>query len=433
MKKLSIFIFVLSLLFGVVLQSAVIAVTGQYYSGGSYELTIYSNNQFAGTTSPSPGVVYVDYGLSYQVTAQPNPGYIFNGWYLNGIYQHKMHTITVTMLHDNVLMASFTQEGVSLNITTYPSHEGTTNPPPGILFFQYGTPVTVTAYPANDSVFSGWYLDGEFMGTETSITVPMNASRDLEAYFVGSSSTPPDDPLPQSNLTLSCKSHTTYSDFSVEIGGTLETDQGEPIPSAGIVFELSVNGGSSWETLSFVNTDLNGEFSVSWKPSVTGYFLLKALWIGNPSYIGTDVVVNFAVTPFEQQSVFSVTSNSTLTGLAFDSNSSEFHFNVEGPSGTTGYTNVIIPKSLVEDSSTIRVYVDEDEMTRECVSQGDAWSLTFTYSHSTHQVVVDLDAEPLTASDVPLTDSPLVLVLIVAAIVAAAVIITIIVMKKTQK
>jgi uncharacterized repeat protein (TIGR02543 family) len=392
-KILVMSILVSSLLIGVILQPASIQVKGQYPV--PYRLTVQVNNSIAGTTTPRPGVTYVDYGLSIQVTAKANPGYVFKGWYLNGIYQHELTTITITMLHDNTLMAAFSQEAVSLSVTTNPTQGGTTNPPAGTMFYQYGSSVTVAAQPNADYVFNGWYLDGVFMGTQTSITVSMDGNHELGAFFGGVTPIPEQPPvqLPPAVLTVSSESYTTYSDFNIKINGAL-TGNGVGLPLTGVLIYLSVNGGQSWDVLSYVNTDANGEFSVSWKPSVTGEFLLNATWSGNSEFSAASDLVNFAVTPFEEQSVFSVTSNSTISGLQFDSETNELGFSVTGPSGTSGYTVVVIPKSLVSDISAITVTMDGNAIDYDYTSKTDSWRIVFNYQHSTHQVVLNLETEP---------------------------------------
>ena len=60
-------------------------------------------------------------------------------------------------------------------------------------------------------------------------------------------------------------------------------------------------------------------------PSASGNYAIKATWSGNDVYSSVSTIVNFAVAPFDnqEQNVFSVTSNSTLTGLTFDSTTNE--------------------------------------------------------------------------------------------------------------
>ena len=93
---------------------------------------------------------------------------------------------------------------------------------------------------------------------------------------------------------------------------------------------------------------------------------------------------------------------------------------------------MLIPKSLVSDVSSIKVYVNESEVTFNSASKADAWELFFTYPHSTHQVVVNLDA-PLPPPDSSFFETPLGMALIVGGIVAAAVVVAFVVVRKRRK
>ena len=143
-----------SLLLGIIMQSSNAAAQYPF----RYRLTISNNNYSGGYTNPGSGTIQIDYGLSYQVSATANPGYVFSGWYLNGIYQNKLTTITVTMLHDNTLTATFSQQATSLEVSVNPAEAGTTNPPQGTLYYPFGNSVQVSVQPNSGYTFSGWYL-----------------------------------------------------------------------------------------------------------------------------------------------------------------------------------------------------------------------------------------------------------------------------------
>jgi parallel beta-helix repeat protein len=198
-------------------------------------------------------------------------------------------------------------------------------------------------------------------------------------------------PYNMSLLNLSCKSSTSYSNFRVEISGSL-TAGSAGIPAVQVLISYSVNGGVSWIDLTTISTDASGKFMAVWAPSFSGNNLLKATWTGNLEYSGTSIVVSFAVAPFEEQSVFSVTSNSTLSEFSFDSANKKLSFGVAGPSETTGYVDVFIPKSLLNDVSTLSVYLDGNQVAFTADSQGDSWLVSLTYAHSTHNVVMNLNA-----------------------------------------
>jgi hypothetical protein len=87
---------------------------------------------------------------------------------------------------------------------------------------------------------------------------------------------------------------------------------------------------------------------------------------------------------------FFVESNSTVTKLFFNSTNSELSFTVSGESGTTGYTEITIAKSLVSSIQDVKVYLDGNQLNFAITEKGDSWLLRFTYTHSTHDIVVSL-------------------------------------------
>ena len=197
--------------------------------------------------------------------------------------------------------------------------------------------------------------------------------------------------LAKPTLELSCSSSTSYSGFKVEMQGNLENNE-TAIAAAPILLSYSVNGGKSWEDLTLVHTASDGSYSATWNPSVTGSYLIKATYEGDETNLGTAKIVNLAITPYGNNNVFSVSSNSTVSSLVFESEHNELRFSVSGESGTTGYADVYIAKTLVQDPSNIEVIFDEEELNYTVTSTEDAWLLHFTYTHSIHNVVVNLES-----------------------------------------
>jgi hypothetical protein len=113
---------------------------------------------------------------------------------------------------------------------------------------------------------------------------------------------------------------------------------------------------------------------------------------GNSVYSNSSTIVNFVVTPFEQQTVFSVTSNSTVTALYFNSTGNQLSFSTNGTSGTTGYVDIYVPKSLVADASSLKVFLDGAPLIYTATAQDDAWLVSFTYHQSSHEVTINLDS-----------------------------------------
>ena len=200
------------------------------------------------------------------------------------------------------------------------------------------------------------------------------------------------------NLEVSCQSSTTVSNFRVEITGNLTCD-GAGLLGLPILLSYSVDEGNTWNELTTVGTDNNGNFLAVWLPSVTGNYLLKAEWAGNANYSETSKVITFAVLPFGEQSVFSVTSNSTISALAFNSTSGELDFTVNGPEGTTGYCVAYIPTSLITDASNLKVFLDGNPVSYNVESLGNAWLVSFNYHHSTHEVIMEMNAADSTVGN----------------------------------
>ncbi len=228
--------------------------------------------------------------------------------------------------------------------------------------------------------------------------------------------TPSPTALPQTTplLSISCRSSTSSTNFRVDIDGRL-TANGSGLTEAAVLLSYSIDGGSSWNQLTLVKTTGDGTFAATWMPSVSGSFSIKALWAGDSAYSGTSNIVNFVIEPLDERSVFSVSSNSTLFGLFFDSANKQLSFNVTGSPGTTGYADIYLPKTLISEASSLKVYLDGNPLPYSAQLQGDAWLVSFTYHHSTHRITMDLG----TGSSTTQTINPLVEWTIVGGVLTA--------------
>jgi hypothetical protein len=354
------------------------------------------------------------------------------------------------MTKDYNLVAVFSVRTVCLTISNNPSQGGHTVPEAGIWNYTYGSAVTVTEYPAAGCNFSGWYLDGIYQGLGTSITVPMTQDRQLGAFFAGdipnpspeptSAPTPTPNPasnLPVPSLSFFCASSTTSSGFKVDLEGALFYNQ-IGLSGSGILFAYSVNDGASWHDLAYLITGDDGNFSAVWMPSASGNYIVKGTWLGDDAYAPVSTTMNFAVTPTENQNhnVFSVSSNSTLSALAFDSAKDQLAFTVSGPSGTVGYVQVCIPQSLMPVIANLKIYLDGQEVPYHTFAQDNAWIITTAYGHSTHSVVMALDGSSGPGIISGISDSltvPILAAVVVVSLLIAIVSITLLSRQKRQK
>jgi hypothetical protein len=124
----------------------------------------------------------------------------------------------------------------------------------------------------------------------------------------------------------------------------------------------------------------------------TGKYVVKAECVGNVTIQGTTAIADLAVVEFDAENVFSVTSNSTISAVSYESANRELKFDVTGVDGTSGYVEVSLEKSLFEDIQGAEVKLNGTTVEYETSSSNDFWILRFSYSHSTYSVVMRLDA-----------------------------------------
>ena len=198
----------------------------------------------------------------------------------------------------------------------------------------------------------------------------------------------------KTNLSLSMDSETSLLGFKVTLTGTLEGN-GAPIGGATIFLSYSVTGGETWADITVVQTAADGSYSAVWIPDATGTYLVRATWAPYLLYEEGESLRMLSVESFDAQNVFSVSSNSTLSALAFDSGTRELRFTVTGETGTTGFVEVTVARSLVANIADLKVYLDGAGLDYTVESTADSWVLYFVYTHSTHDVTVSLGAAPL--------------------------------------
>jgi hypothetical protein len=233
----------------------------------------------------------------------------------------------------------------------------------------------------------------------------------------------PNPSLPTPSIDLSCRSTTTVTGFKVEITGNLSLN-GNSISDQPVLISYSVTGGKSWQSLTLIKTLPDGHFTAVWQPNVNGNYLVKATVDRSSTMNEATKVVNLALTPDAEQNVFTLTSNSTLTQFAFNSTTQELGFVVAGPSGTEGYVDIYIPKTLVSDISTLKTYIDGNQIAFKSESQDDSWLISFTYSHSQHTITMSIGSvsEVSNPDSIPQWIIYIIPVAVISAVIAGAVV-----------
>jgi hypothetical protein len=198
-------------------------------------------------------------------------------------------------------------------------------------------------------------------------------------------------------LTFSTDSSTAFVGYQVGMNGTLTDANGTGILDAHLALAYSVTNGETWDDISSITTTVNGSYLAEWMPSASGNYLLRISYAGNGTlgFRATAVYSTLAVIPVEESYVFSVVSNSTVSDLAFNLTAKILTFTVSGPSGTTGYAEVVIGKELIDDISQLIINVDLSPVNYSVIAKETKYVLRFTYQHSIHMVAITFSAELL--------------------------------------
>lgn len=122
----------------------------------------------------------------------------------------------------------------------------------------------------------------------------------------------------------------------------------------------------------------------------------------------------------------SIRTNSSVLSATFDRDNKTLTVGVSGPSGTIGACRIVVPKAMIDSSSEISVFLD-DQMVNFTLTQNDTYyTIDILYSHSTHELVTDFahSSEVTPQPVTPSTETPLWLITgalaAIAAVLAAA-------------
>ena len=207
------------------------------------------------------------------------------------------------------------------------------------------------------------------------------------------------DPEP-SHLGWGSEAQNTYSlTVSVVGGGSVSLNNSGPY-YFGDVVALTAVPSAGWS------------FS-GWSGDLTGSISPALITIDGGKAVTATFAQNFYMP-------FSIISNSTISELAFNSTSKMISFTVSGPPGTIGYTNVTIAKTLIQDIDGLQIYLDGNQINYTVTFTDYYWLIHFTYTHSTHKVLIILNStnanSPNAHSPESITILSSITILIIAAI-----------------
>jgi len=134
-----------------------------------------------GNTNPAPGVYQYGLNTVALVEALPSAGYTLSYWLRNGSNVGTANPYLMVMDENYVLQPVFAQSSqYFLDVSV--SGSGTTNAT-GIQYYDAGTSVTVQATANAGWLFSHWLVNGANVGTNSLLSLTMNANYECSAVF----------------------------------------------------------------------------------------------------------------------------------------------------------------------------------------------------------------------------------------------------------
>jgi hypothetical protein len=146
-------------------------------------LNLSSSPPAGGTTS---GAGSYTAGTSVTATATTSANYTFVNWTENGVIASASPTYTFALITNRTLVANFTINTHTLNLSANPTAGGTVT---GAGTFNSGSSVTATATANTGYTFTNWTDGGNIVSTNSSYTFVLNTNRTLVANFTGNTFT----------------------------------------------------------------------------------------------------------------------------------------------------------------------------------------------------------------------------------------------------
>ncbi|MDD5418275.1 MAG: PKD domain-containing protein [Methanomicrobiaceae archaeon] len=141
-----------------------------------------------GTVEPVPGDHEYEYATNVTLSAYPDTGRYFYGWWVDGILYSYNAVASITMLRNVTVQAVFADSPEPVNWTLTmetPLGNGTVDPIPGDHKYRDGTNVTLAATPDTGWEFSKWLVDGDEFSRDAVTTITMDDNRTVRAVFTG--------------------------------------------------------------------------------------------------------------------------------------------------------------------------------------------------------------------------------------------------------
>ncbi len=144
------------------------------------EYTFSLNATGNGEVSKTPDLSEYDHGTEITITATPDEGWSFDGWYENGDRLSLNSSEKILLTESGELWALFTINDYYLNINV--SGEGTVTKVPDKAMYEFGNVVTLTALEDEGWEFSNWVGDVTDLDNDVT-TITMSETKEATAVF----------------------------------------------------------------------------------------------------------------------------------------------------------------------------------------------------------------------------------------------------------
>jgi len=212
-----------------------------------HTLTINVDPTAGGTVLRNPAKTSYDHGTEVIVTAEPENGYAFAGWWSGETLVEEAIEYAVEMDGNKTLTAKFVlipPNSYSLEIHVNDVHGGTVHRSPSDPFYVSGTVVTVTAEPEFGYEFTGW--SGDATGTANPVTITMDEDKELTASFeqlMSGTFTDPRDSKTYEWVRIINESGTAYNKIWMAENLNYNADDSKCVGESGASGTLVDNGG----------------------------------------------------------------------------------------------------------------------------------------------------------------------------------------------
>jgi hypothetical protein len=194
-------------------------------------------------------------------------------------------------------------------------------------------------------------------------------------------------------ISLSTNLEQQQIGYKIDLNGKLSLLNDTALSNKQVILWYTIPGISTWYPITSVATDAEGAFNASWIPTATGTFILKAEYTKDQTNQIVSKTVNISVTQVLSSNYLAMESNSTIASAAYNSTTNELFFTLSGPSNTTGYTKICIPKTLANPEN-MKLLIDNQPIQFNYTSKDDSWLISFNYGHSSHNVILKMGTEP---------------------------------------